>query len=103
MSHDNQRALAIGVTVLLGCLGAVQLASPDVLGITPRVSAWLGIVSVGLGLLASFLPNVRGTSPETLADRVWNLPTDERQAVADDLATRAVHEAESHERRMPHG
>lgn len=94
MSYATQRYFSITVAVLLGLIGAVQLANADTLGITPRLSAWLGIASVGLGILAGFLPRIQGrtTDPESLADRVWDLKPDERQAVASDLADRAARE-----------
>lgn len=94
MSLDTQRRLAVGVAVALAVVGAIQLGNPDVLGITPRISAWLGILAVGLGILAGFLPRVQGptTDPETLADRVWSLPPRDRQMVARELAARAEHE-----------
>lgn len=94
MSYRTQYMLAVGVAIALAMLGAIQLANAETLGIPPRISAWLGIVSVGLGILAGFLPNVRGTGrdPEALADRVWELPVHDRQLVARDLADRAAHE-----------
>lgn len=87
----NLRVLSIAVAVALGMLGAVQLASPESLGISPVAARWLGILGTGLGVLATFLPRVQGptTDPETLADRVWALPPVDRKLVADDLAQRA--------------
>jgi hypothetical protein len=94
----NLRVLSIAVAVALGMLGAVQLAAPESLGISPVAARWLGIVAAGLGILQGFLPRVQGptTDPEALADRVWNLPTTERQLVADDLATRAERQTAAH-------
>jgi hypothetical protein len=90
----NLRVLSIAVAVALGMLGAVQLASPESLGISSVVARWLGIVATGLGILAGFLPRVQGptTDPETLANRVWGLPPHERELVARDLADRAERE-----------
>jgi hypothetical protein len=90
----NLRVLSIACAVALGMLGAVQLASPESLGITPVAARWLGIVACGLGILQGFLPRVQGptTDPETLADRVWALPLAERETVATDLAARAERE-----------
>lgn len=94
----NLRALSIIVAVALGMLGAVQLAAPESLGISAVAARWLGIVATGLGVLATFLPRVQGptTDPETLADRVWNLPPDQRSVVARDLEQRALRETRSH-------
>lgn len=90
----NLRILSIVVAVALGMLGAVQLASPESLGISTVAARWLGIVATGLGILAGFLPRVQGptTDPETLADRVWSLPPDDRRQVARELADRAARE-----------
>lgn len=90
----NLRVLSIAVAVALGMLGAVQLASPESLGISPIAARWLGIIATGLGILAGFLPRVQGptTDPETLADRVWDLPPHDRQMIAQELADRAERE-----------
>lgn len=92
----NLRVISVAVAVALGMLGAVQLASPESLGITPVAARWLGIIACGLGILQGFLPRVQGptTDPETLADRIWSLPAEDRQTVAMDLANRAEHEAQ---------
>lgn len=91
----NLRTVSIAVAVALAMLAAVQLANPESLGISPVVARWLGIVGVGLGLLQGFLPRVQGptTDPETLTERVWNLPPTERQMVGTELARRAELEA----------
>lgn len=88
------RALSIAVTVVIGVIGALQIADQAVLGLTPRMVAWMAIVSTGLGVLSGFLPRVTGpsTDPETLADRVWSLPPHVREMVARELADRAVRE-----------
>lgn len=90
----NLRVLSIAVAVALGMLGAVQIAAPESLGISPVAARWLGIVAAGLGILQGFLPRIQGptTDPETLADRVWALPPRDRQSVARDLAARAERE-----------
>lgn len=87
----NLRALSIAVAVALGMLGAIQLAAPESLGISAVAARWLGIVGTGLGVLATFLPRVQGPTmdPETLADRVWNLPEADREMIAKDLSDRA--------------
>lgn len=96
----NLRIVSIAVAVALAMLAAVQLADPESLGISPVAGRWLGIVGVGLGLLQGFLPRVQGPTkdPETLADRVWNLPPDQRDLVARDLTQRAEREALAHAR-----
>lgn len=90
----NLRVVSIAVAVSLGMLGAVQLAAPESLGISPIAARWLGIVATGLGVLATFLPRVQGptTDPEQLADRVWSLPPEDRQIAATILADRAAAE-----------
>jgi hypothetical protein len=90
----NLRVLSIACAVALGMLGAILLANPADLGISPIAARWLGIIAVGLGILQGFLPKVQGATndPETLADRVWALPLAERETVATDLAARAERE-----------
>ncbi len=90
----NLRVLSIAVAVALGMLAAIQLASPESLGIPAVAARWLGIVAAGLGILQGFLPRVQGptTDPEALADRVWALPEEDRQEIAKDLADRAERE-----------
>lgn len=80
MSYGQQRVLAIATAIAIGMLGAVAVANAEVLGITPRVAAWLAIVSTGLGILQSFLPSVRGADqqPEHIANRIMELGPSER-------------------------
>lgn len=94
----NLRVISIATAVTLGMLGAVQLAAPESLGISTVAARWLGIIATGLGILQGFLPRVQGpsTDPETLADRVWNLPPDARKLVANELADRAEREVPVH-------
>lgn len=79
----NLRILSIAVAVCLGMLGAIQLASPESLGISAVAARWLGIVATGLGILAGFLPRVQGpsTDPLVLADRIDSLPPEDRIAL----------------------
>jgi hypothetical protein len=90
----NLRIVSIAVAVAVAMLGAVLIADPESLGISPVAARWLGIVAVGLGLLQTFLPRAQGPTkdPEVLAERVWDLPPDERQKVARNLADRASRE-----------
>jgi hypothetical protein len=80
VTYSQQRVLAIAVTVCLGMLGAVALGNAETLGISPRILAWLSVFSTGLGILAGFLPNVRGTDqkPEHIANRIMELTPVER-------------------------
>lgn len=92
----NLRVLSVAVMIASGMLGAVLLASPADLGISPVAARWLGIIAVGLGILQGVLPRVQGptTDPEVLADRVWDLSTEDREMVAHLLAQRAEHARE---------
>lgn len=58
MKYRHQYLAAVGVTVLLAGLAAVQAAGGDTLGLAPRAMAWLGIVAAMLGVLQGFLPKV---------------------------------------------
>lgn len=102
MSITAQRYLAVAVAVTLGLIGAIQLGNPDTLGITPRITAWLGIVSVGLGILAGFLPNVRATTkdPKVVADRFAELSDQDQRLVIADLEERRLARAGEV---IPHG
>lgn len=83
----NLRVLSIAVAVCLGMLGAVQLANPGDLGISPVVARWFGIIAVGLGLLQTFLPRAQGptTDPHVLAERVMSLPKEDRLTVLSEM------------------
>lgn len=80
MSYGQQRVLAVSIAVCLGMLGAVALGNAETLGISPRVAAWLAVISTGLGILQGFLPSVRGTDqqPEHIANRIMELTPAER-------------------------
>lgn len=92
MSYTAQRYLAIGVAVCLAMLGVVAIGNTETLGITPRVAAWLAVLSTGLGTLQGFLPSVRGTDqqPEHIANRIMELTPAERRALLDDLDRRGL-------------
>lgn len=87
MTYSQQRILAIAVAVCLGMLGAISLANADTLGLTPRILAWLAIISTGLGILQGFLPRVQGSDqqPEHIANRIKELTPAERQELMLDL------------------
>lgn len=61
MSYTVQWWMSVGVAVTLAIFGAIQLARPADLGISPQMGAWIGILSSGLGVLAGFLPRVTAT------------------------------------------
>lgn len=92
MSYGQQRALAIAVAICLGMLGAISLANADTLGLTPRVVAWLAILSTGLGILQGFLPSVRGTDqrPEHIANRIMELAPAERTELIREVEHRRI-------------
>lgn len=62
--YSWQYALSIGVTVILAMLGAIQIADPKLLGLSPQVLAWVGIICAGLGVLGGFLPRVTAPPSE---------------------------------------
>jgi hypothetical protein len=100
----NLRVLSVAVMVASGMLGAVLIATPADLGISTVAARWLGIIAVGLGLLQGVLPRVQGptTDPETLADRVWNLPPEDREHVAAILSQRTERERAVSRMRVVH-
>lgn len=59
MPYRWQYACSVAVAVALALIGAIQLANPDDLGISPRVVAWTQVLVPGLGILAGILPSVR--------------------------------------------
>lgn len=90
MTYSRQRVIAVAVAICLGMLGAVSLANADTLGLTPRIVAWLTIISTGLGMLQGFLPNVRGTDrqPEHIANRIMDLSRSDRLKLLAEVETR---------------
>lgn len=101
MTYSRQRVLAVAVAICLGMLGAISLASAETLGLTPRVVAWLAIISTGLGILQGFLPSVRGTDqrPEHIANRIMELTPAERRDLIAEVEHRRTLEALA----PPHG
>lgn len=76
--------------VAIGMIGAVQVAGPESLGISPVAIRWLGIIVAGLGILQGFLPRAQGptTDPSELTDRVSSLPaSDQREIVSGVVAS----------------
>ena len=43
-------------------VGAIQASKPDLLGITPQISAWMGIVGALISFWQMLLPSVRQPS-----------------------------------------
>lgn len=89
-SYTVQRYIAIGISCVLAMIGAIQLANAETLGVSPRLLAWLAIVSVGLGILNGFLPSVQGRSrdPVFLADRIMDLGPSDRSILVNDVVAR---------------
>lgn len=58
MSYTLQFWIAVVITVILGTIGAIQVADPSKLGINETATEWLKILVVALGLLQGFLPAV---------------------------------------------
>lgn len=92
MSYGQQRTVAIAVAIALSMLGAVAIGNAETLGITPTVAAWLAVISTGLGVLQSFLPNVRGTDqqPEHIANRIMELKPDQRRELLAEIEHRRI-------------
>lgn len=67
MSHSYTAlyVLAVAVAVILAGLAAIQVADPDLLGLTRKHLAWAGVASAMLGVLASFLPRVNKPPSES--------------------------------------
>lgn len=65
---NYSRQIAIVIAVSLAMLGAVQAADPVLLGISPVMARWFGIISAGLGVLAGFLPPVHRLSDTANTD-----------------------------------
>ncbi len=81
MSYSQQKILAIVLTIVAGAITLVQAGNADVLGLTPRVLAWLGVLSGVIGIGLGFLPSVRGmgSDPGFLANRIMDLTPVQRR------------------------
>jgi hypothetical protein len=103
MTYRQQRYLAVAVAVVLAGIGVLQVADPSDFGLTPVALRWLGVLSAMLGVLAGYLPSVRGrgTDPEFLADRVWELSPDDREQLTFELERRALIREIDDERNEP--
>lgn len=56
---DTGRTFAVVFAVAGLVIGAIQAAKPDVLGITPAVSAWLGVAGAVVAGVQAMLPRVQ--------------------------------------------
>lgn len=96
MTYSQQRIAAILVAAILVGIAALQAAPMD-FGLTPIMARWLGLVGTVLGVVAGFLPSVRGmsTDPTFLANRISELPPKKRKALATKMANQAEKDAEA--------
>lgn len=80
MSYAQQLVLARVVAVVIVAVTAIMAGNADLLGITPRITAWLAIFVGVLGAVGGYLPNVLGTDrqPEHIANRISELKPSER-------------------------
>ena len=69
----------------------VQSAAPEQSGFTPIMLFWLSVIVTGLAFAQTFLPDARGSAkkPEFLKHRIRELPTRDRQKLAEYLADQA--------------
>lgn len=97
LSYQQQKQLAYLVAAVAILLGLVQLGSADLLGLSPRMTAWLGIIGSFLAAISGWLPSIRGmsTDPTFLEHRISELPEKKRRALATKLANRAAKDAEA--------
>ncbi len=94
MSYQTQKYLAIAVSAVLAGLALVQVGNPADFGLSPVLAHWLNVVIAMLGILAGVLPSVRnlGGDPVFLANRISELPPEQRRVIATTLADRAEHD-----------
>lgn len=97
MTYGQQRVLAIAVAVALLVIGAIVAGDHELLGVSPRMVAWLAIVAIGLGGLQSFLPDVTGKAakPEHIANRIMELSKPERLELLSEIERRHVTEEDA--------
>lgn len=65
MSYTILYSLSIAVAVLAAVIGAIQLANPDDLGLSPVFINWTKIITPGLAVLAGVLPSLRRPPDDT--------------------------------------
>lgn len=99
MTYAQQVQLAWAVAGAASLIGLIQLGNADLLGLSPRVLAWLGIVASFLTIAATWLPSIRGRAadPTFLADRISELPPKKRKTLATTMANRATKITESNQ------
>lgn len=80
MSYAQKLTIARVVAVAILAVTLIQAGNADLLGVTPRIGAWLSIFVGILGGAASYLPNVLGSDqkPEHIANRILELKPSER-------------------------
>lgn len=85
MSYRQKLIVARVVAVAILAVTLIQAGNAELLGVTPRIGAWLAIFVGVLGGAASYLPNVRGTDqqPEHIARRINELSDEKRQELLD--------------------
>lgn len=54
-----ERTVAVVIAVAGIAIGAIQAAKPEALGISPQVSAWLGVAAMVVAGLQAMLPPVQ--------------------------------------------
>lgn len=59
MSYQVMYALSVTVAVCAAIIGAIQLASPEDLGLSPVFINWTKVIVPGLTVLAGVLPSLR--------------------------------------------
>lgn len=94
MSYANQKRAAVAVAALSALIGFIQLGNAELLGLTPRALAWLGITASFLGFLAGALPSWRSetSDPRFLAHRVSELDTQDQAIVHREVQKQAGNE-----------
>lgn len=86
MTYSQQLLLARCLSVVAGVIVLIQAGNADVLGLSVRALAWLGILSGAVSLALAALPSVRGSSrdPSNIAERIGELtPAKRRELLAD--------------------
>lgn len=97
MTYSQQKTAVIILAAILAGLAIIQAANAADFGLGPIAMRWLGVLGAVLGVLAGFLPSVRGmsTDPTFLEHRISELPEKKRRALATKLANRAAKDAEA--------
>ena len=86
MTYSQQLLLARCLSVAAGAIVLIQAGNADVLGLSVRALAWLGILAGAISLALAALPSVRGSSrdPGNIAERISELtPAKRRELLAE--------------------